>query len=144
MALCDIDHFKRINDTHGHAAGDAVLRSFAAGLQAQVRASDLLARWGGEEFVVGLPGTDLDGGARLAERVRAAFAERAIEAPNGEQLHVTATFGVAEFDGRGGLLDLLAAADAALYRAKRAGKDRVATATSFAPEPSVRAASLGG
>jgi diguanylate cyclase (GGDEF)-like protein len=144
LVVGDIDDFKNVNDRYGHQTGDEVLRGFARALQETVRDIDLAGRWGGEEFVVGLPGTDLAGGARLAERIRATLARRAIEAPGGEQFHVTATFGVAEFDGRGGLLELLAAADAALYRAKRAGKDRVATATSSAPEPSVRAASLGG
>ena len=144
LVVGDIDDFKTVNDRYGHQTGDEVLKEFARALQGTVRDIDLAGRWGGEEFVVGLPGTDLAGAARLAERVRAAFAQRTIEAPNGEQFHATATFGVAEFDGRGGLLDLLAAADAALYRAKRAGKDRVATATRSAPEPSVHAASLGG
>jgi diguanylate cyclase (GGDEF)-like protein len=144
LVVGDIDDFKTVNDRYGHQTGDEVLKEFARALQETVRDIDLAGRWGGEEFVVGLPGTDLAGGARLAERVRAAFAERKIEAPSREQFRVTATFGVAEFDGRGGLLHLLAAADAALYRAKRAGKDRVATATSSAPEPSVKVASLGG
>jgi diguanylate cyclase (GGDEF)-like protein len=144
LVLGDMDDFKAVNDRYGHQTGDEVLKEFAAALRETVREIDLAGRWGGEEFVVGLPGTDLTGGAQLAERVRAAFAARTIEAPNGERFRVTATFGVAEFDGRGGLLHLLAAADAALYRAKRAGKDRVATATSSAPEPSVKAASLGG
>ena len=144
LVVGDIDDFKHVNDRYGHQTGDEVLKEFARTLQETVRDIDLAGRWGGEEFVVGLPGTDLAGGAHLAERVRAAFAERTIEARSGKQFHVTATFGVAEFNGRGGLLDLLAAADAALYRAKRAGKDRVATATSSTPEPSVEAASLGG
>jgi diguanylate cyclase (GGDEF)-like protein len=144
LVVGDIDDFKAVNDRYGHQTGDEVLKEFARALQETVRDIDLAGRWGGEEFVVGLPGTDLAGGALLAERVRAAFAERTIESQIGERFHVTATFGVAEFDGRGGLLDLLGAADAALYRAKRAGKDRVATATSSALEPSVHAASLGG
>jgi two-component system, cell cycle response regulator len=144
LVVGDIDDFKNVNDRYGHQTGDEVLKEVARALQETVRDIDLAGRWGGEEFVVGLPGTDLAGGARLAERIRATLAERPIEAPSGEHFRVTATFGVAEFDGRGGLLELLAAADAALYRAKRAGKDRVATATSSAPEPSVRVASLGG
>jgi diguanylate cyclase (GGDEF)-like protein len=144
LVVGDLDDFKNVNDRYGHQTGDEVLKEFARTLQETVREIDLAGRWGGEEFVVGLPGTDLAGGARLAERVRAALAQRAIEAPSGEHFHVTATFGVAEFEGRGGLLELLAAADAALYRAKRAGKDRVATATNSEPEPSVHAASLGG
>jgi diguanylate cyclase (GGDEF)-like protein len=144
LIVGDLDDFKNVNDRYGHQTGDEVLKEFARALQETVRDIDLAGRWGGEEFVVGLPGTDLAGGARLAERIRASLAERPIEAPSGEHFRATATFGVAEFEGRGGLLELLAAADAALYRAKRAGKDRVATATSSAPEPSVRVASLGG
>jgi diguanylate cyclase (GGDEF)-like protein len=143
VVVGDIDDFKTVNDRHGHPTGDEVLREFARALQDTVREIDLAGRWGGEEFVVGLPGTDLEGGVRLAERVRTALAERTILAPSGERVHVTASFGVAEFDGRGGLSELLAAADAALYRAKRAGKDRVATATRSDREPSVEAASLG-
>jgi diguanylate cyclase (GGDEF)-like protein len=143
LVVGDIDDFKNVNDRFGHGTGDTVLKEFASALQDTVREIDLAGRWGGEEFVVGLPGTDLEGGVRLAERVRAALAQRTIEAPTGEQLHVTASFGVAEFNGRGGLEELLATADVALYRAKRAGKDRVATATSTAREPSVETASLG-
>ena len=143
LIVGDIDDFKRVNDRYGHQTGDEVLKEFARALQETVRDIDLAARWGGEEFVVGLPGTDLEGGVHLAERIRAALARRTSESPRGEDVRVTATFGVAEFDGRGGLLELLAAADAALYRAKRAGKDRVATATSSARKPSVQVASLG-
>jgi diguanylate cyclase (GGDEF)-like protein len=143
VVVGDIDDFKNVNDRYGHPTGDEVLREFARALQDTVREIDLAGRWGGEEFVVGLPGTDLAGGVRLAERVRAALAERTIQVPNGVRLHVTASFGVATFDGRGGLRELMAAADAALYRAKGAGKDRVATATSSHREPSVETASLG-
>ena len=143
LVVGDIDDFKNVNDRHGHGAGDNVLKEFALALKDTVREIDLAGRWGGEEFVVGLPGTDLEGGVRLAERVRVALARRTIEAPNGERLHVTASFGVAEFNGRSGLEELLATADVALYRAKRAGKDRVATATSSDREPSAEAASLG-
>jgi diguanylate cyclase (GGDEF)-like protein len=143
LIIGDIDDFKNVNDRYGHGTGDSVLKEFARALKDSVREIDLAGRWGGEEFVVGLPGTDLAGGVRLAERVRAALAKRTIEAQNGERLRVTASFGVAEFDGRGGLAELLATADVALYRAKHAGKDRVATATSSDREPSVKTASLG-
>ena len=122
IVVGDIDDFKTVNDRHGHQTGDEVLKEFARALQETVRDIDLAGRWGGDEFVVGLPGMDLAGGASLAERVRAAFAERKIEAPSGEQFRVTATFGVAEFDGRGGLLHLLAAADAALYPGETGGQ----------------------
>jgi diguanylate cyclase (GGDEF)-like protein len=143
LVVADIDDFKNVNDRYGHATGDEVLKEFARALQDTVREIDLAGRWGGEEFVVGLPGTDLAGGVRLAERVRAALAQRTVKAPNGERLRVTASLGVAEFDGHRGLTELLADADAALYRAKRGGKDRVATVTSSDQEPSVETASLG-
>ena len=144
VVVGDIDDFKDVNDRHGHATGDEVLKAISRALQDTVRDIDLAGRWGGEEFVVGLPGTNLAGGVRLAERIRTALAQHPVRAPGGERVHVTASFGVAEFDGRATLNELMAAADAALYRAKRAGKDRVATATSSASEPSVQAASLGG
>jgi two-component system cell cycle response regulator len=142
VVVGDIDDFKNVNDRHGHPTGDEVLREFARALRDTVREIDLAGRWGGEEFVVGLPGTELAGGVRLAERVREALAKRVVTAPNGEKVRVTASFGVAELAGHGGLTELLAAADAALYRAKRAGKDCVATAPEPG-EPSVEAASLG-
>ena len=143
LVVGDIDDFKTVNDLHGHPTGDEVLKEFAQVLQTTVREIDLAGRWGGEEFVIGLPGTDLDGAVRLAERVRAALAKRTVEAPNGAPLRVTASFGVAELGAEKGLSELVAAADAALYRAKRAGKDRVTSATSSASRPSVEAASLG-
>jgi diguanylate cyclase (GGDEF)-like protein len=142
IVVGDIDDFKHVNDRYGHATGDEVLREFARALRETVREIDLAARWGGEEFVVGLPGTDLDGGVRLAERVREELGKRSVTAPAGQKVRVTASFGAAQFDGRGGLPELLAAADSALYRAKRAGKDRVSTLRQ--PEvPSVGAARLG-
>jgi diguanylate cyclase (GGDEF)-like protein len=131
-----------VNDAHGHPTGDKVLREFADALRASVREIDLPSRWGGEEFVVVLPGTDEDGGARVAERIRREFAGRVVLAPSGEHIVSTASFGVVGFAGRGGTSELLAAADAALYRAKRAGKDRIATAKG-PDQPDVQAARLG-
>ena len=123
VVLADLDGFKDVNDEHGHAVGDAVLRVFAEVLRETLRESDVAGRWGGEEFLVLLPGADEDGAARLAERVRARLAERSI--PGLPARHVTASFGVAEHVGETNAEQLLAAADGALYRAKRAGKDRV-------------------
>ena len=123
VVLADLDGFKDVNDEHGHAVGDAVLRVFAEVLRETLRESDVAGRWGGEEFLVLLPGADEDGAAQLAERVRARLAERSI--PGLPALHVTASFGVAEYVGETNAEQLLAAADGALYRAKRAGKDRV-------------------
>ena len=130
--MLDIDHFKRVNDTWGHAAGDVVLRELAQRIESQVRASDVAARYGGEEFVVLLPDTNIDAGARLAERVRAAIAESPISLPNGETILITASIGIAEARPAPGDKDLktlgdslIARADVALYAAKSAGRDRV-------------------
>jgi diguanylate cyclase (GGDEF)-like protein len=123
IVLADLDGFKDVNDVHGHAVGDAVLRAFAAVLRETLRESDLAGRWGGEEFLLLLPGADEEGAAQLAERVRSALAERGV--PSAPGLRVTASFGVAEYAGETNTEELVAAADGALYRAKRAGKDRV-------------------
>jgi diguanylate cyclase (GGDEF)-like protein len=140
LILADLDNFKSVNDAYGHAAGDEVLREFARTLQDCIREIDLAGRWGGEEFVVILPGTDLAGGAKLAERIRAELATRVAVSPAGEHLTTTASLGVADYDGAGTPVDLLGAADAALYAAKRAGKNRVVAAG----EPSVEAARVPG
>ncbi len=123
VVLADLDAFKDVNDAHGHAVGDEVLRSFAAVLRETLRESDVAGRWGGEEFLLLLPGADEEGAAQLAERVRIAFASRSI--PRVPGLRVTASFGVAEYAGETRTEQLVAAADGALYRAKDAGKDRV-------------------
>lgn len=123
VVLADLDGFKDVNDAYGHAAGDEVLRVFAEVLRETLRESDVAGRWGGEEFVLLLPGADEEGAAQLAERVRAGLAERRI--PGAPDLRVTASFGVAEYTPGSGTERLLAAADGALYRAKHGGKDRV-------------------
>lgn len=128
LILSDLDDFKRVNDRYGHPTGDAVLREFAAALNETVRDFDIVGRWGGEEFALILPGTDAAGGARVAERARVAFAERLVLAADGSRIGVTASFGVASFPEHAGEEELVAAADAALYEAKRAGKNRVVTA----------------
>ena len=129
LVLLDIDHFKRVNDAHGHAAGDAVLREVARRCAAELRPEDLFARLGGEEFVVLMPEAGLAAACGVAEGLRAALAARPVEA-EGLVLPVTASFGCCSLDAGEGraLADLLAAADAALYDAKRAGRDRVAAA----------------
>lgn len=132
VVLCDIDHFKRINDTYGHASGDAVLRSFADLLQRMTRDGvDSVVRYGGEEFLAILPGTDLDGGIHLAERLRTRFADTSVMTDDGtEHVRTTASFGVACADlaadgGHHVLRDLIAVADKLMYDAKRGGRDRV-------------------
>ena len=129
FVISDIDDFKAINDGHGHQAGDAILREVAAVLTRSVRETDLAVRFGGEEFVLVLPGARLQHAQRTAETIRAALAEIEVDGLGGEPVHVTASFGVSEFPTYASAEALLAAADAALYQAKRAGKNRVATST---------------
>ncbi|MFL5927513.1 MAG: diguanylate cyclase [Gaiellaceae bacterium] len=133
VVLADLDDFKRVNDRYGHAAGDDVLTAFAEALQSTVRESDVAGRWGGEEFALVLPGTDADGGARLADRARAAIEAHQVAMPNGDLCSVTASFGVAAFPDHRDVGAILAAADAALYEAKDGGKNRVVVARESIP-----------
>jgi two-component system cell cycle response regulator len=130
--MLDVDHFKRVNDTWGHAAGDVVLQELAQRIESQVRASDVAARYGGEEFVVLLPGTDVESASRLAERIRKEIAASPISLPGGEHVTITASIGIAEVSPGPDEKDLktlgdslIARADVALYAAKSAGRDRV-------------------
>jgi diguanylate cyclase (GGDEF)-like protein len=125
LVLADLDDFKRVNDEHGHPTGDDVLREFAAVLRQTVRDSDLAGRWGGEEFLLLLPGTDAEGGAHLADRVRTALQERSFLGRDGSVVTVTCSFGVAHHQLGGDERELFAAGDRALYRAKSEGKNRV-------------------
>ena len=128
FVIADVDDFKQVNDLHGHATGDAILRAVADCLLAALRERDLAARWGGEEFAIVLPRTPLDGARRTAERLRAAVAAIAVTSPAGEVVRVTASFGVAVFPTLSDTASLVQAADEALYDAKRNGKDAVAVA----------------
>jgi two-component system cell cycle response regulator len=130
--MLDVDHFKQVNDTWGHAAGDVVLQELAQRIESQVRASDVAARYGGEEFVVLLPGTDVESASKLAERIRMEIAASPISLPGGEEVIITASIGIAEVSPRPDDKDLktlgdslIARADVALYAAKSAGRDRV-------------------
>src|SRR6185503_5116585 len=119
VLMADVDHFKAYNDTHGHPAGDEVLKRVAAVLRETMRDVDTVARYGGEEFFVVMPETRARGAADLAERVR----KRLALAPQAEA--VTLSFGIAEFPTHGSAGDsLIRAADQALYEAKGAGRDR--------------------
>jgi diguanylate cyclase (GGDEF)-like protein len=129
VMLCDLDHFKRVNDLFGHLAGDAVLRAAARAIGGAVRGADWAARYGGEEFVVVLPDTALAGARAVAERIRAALAALVHPVAAGTFHRVTGSLGLAVLEPSAPFATpaaLLAAADAALYRAKRAGRDRVA------------------
>jgi diguanylate cyclase (GGDEF)-like protein len=131
--MLDIDHFKRVNDRWGHAAGDAVLREVAQRVESQVRASDVAVRYGGEEFVILLPNTDAGDALRLAERIRVAVSDGPCELPDGGAVDITVSIGIAglvpgeiEDDLKTVGESLIARADVALYSAKAQGRDRVA------------------
>jgi len=121
VIMLDLDHFKVVNDTHGHPVGDLVLAETAARMQAHLRTSDVLGRWGGEEFLIICPETDLDTAMVLAERLRAAC--EANEFPVTGRL--TASFGVAAYRPGRRAKEILLAADMAMYRAKNGGRNRV-------------------
>jgi diguanylate cyclase (GGDEF)-like protein len=132
LVLADLDRFKVINDRYGHPTGDRALRIFAQTLNDVVREVDSAGRWGGEEFALVLPGTDVAGGVALAERIREALAQREIRATSGELVQLTASFGVAAYPRSADHATLVTAADEALYWAKRDGRDRVAVAVDTA------------
>ena len=125
VMLIDVDHFKSVNDTRGHQAGDEVLRQVAEAITENVRPSDFVFRYGGEEFLVVLVETRIDQALAVAERVRAALQGRAIKAGGLETFGVTASIGVAEHGGQPDENYLIKTADEALYRAKHAGRKRV-------------------
>ncbi|RMD78410.1 MAG: sensor domain-containing diguanylate cyclase, partial [Gammaproteobacteria bacterium] len=130
--LVDVDHFKRVNDTHGHLTGDAVLREVAALLRGQLRGSDVLARYGGEEFAALLPRSGPRQAREVAERMRRAVAAGRYTAPSGEPFPVTVSIGAATYEpARGPVPDgalLVGRADRALYEAKAGGRNRVVEA----------------
>jgi diguanylate cyclase (GGDEF)-like protein len=128
LVIADLDGFKAVNDRWGHPSGDLVLRAFGHLLRETVREIDVAGRWGGEEFAVIMPGTDAAGGAKVAERARAALEALDVHGTHGEAIRVTASFGVASFAYGGSVDEIVAAADEALYRAKREGKNRVVCA----------------
>ncbi|MCB9563738.1 MAG: GGDEF domain-containing protein [Kofleriaceae bacterium] len=133
IVLADADHFKTINDRHGHGAGDDVLRMIARQARAAVRTDDLVARLGGEEFALVLPGMTEAAAADLADALRAAIAADAVTS-GGATIHVTASFGVGELGAADAepLEAALARTDRAMYAAKRAGRDRVVRASTLA------------
>jgi two-component system cell cycle response regulator len=125
VLLIDIDHFKLINDRFGHAAGDQVLSAIGRLLSQTLRTTDFAARWGGEEFVVGLTSTDVEGGKIVAERTRAAVESLVIEDGRGVRIPVTASVGLASMLPDEGVEPLMDRADRAMYAAKYGGRNRV-------------------
>jgi diguanylate cyclase (GGDEF)-like protein len=123
--MLDIDHFKAINDTFGHQAGDHVLIEIASRLRRSLRGNDMVARWGGEEFIVLVRDCALPDAGRLAENIRAAIAE----VPFGPMGRITVSIGAAEARDNEDLQSWLSRADQALYRAKRAGRNEVVADT---------------
>jgi diguanylate cyclase (GGDEF)-like protein len=136
VVLADLDDFKRVNDTYGHAAGDEALKSFAAIVHSNSRDVDLPVRLGGEEFAVLLPDTDLEGAAQLAERIRESLEATSIDY-EGASISLTASFGVSCFPATAAAEDLLTDADRRLYDAKRRGKNMVVSSNGQGPVPLV-------
>ena len=127
LLIVDVDHFKRVNDTHGHLVGDQVLRELATCIRSRLRAQDIAGRWGGEEFIVLLPDTDAAGAAVLAEDLRLAVMQHRCLDPQGQSLQLTVSIGLhAQPQPTSRQRDeLLAAADRAMYQAKHLGRNRV-------------------
>jgi diguanylate cyclase (GGDEF)-like protein len=121
VILTDVDQFKSVNDRHGHQAGDEALTKISVVIRSSVRGTDLVGRWGGEEFVIISPETDISGGFSLAEKIRT----RLESADLGEIDHRTASFGVTAFADGDDVEDIIARADAGLYAAKQDGRNRV-------------------
>ena len=124
VVMVDLDHFKQVNDRHGHAAGDAMLKAAASSLRSVLRDEDVVARWGGEEFIIFLPNTDGAAALSVAEKARLTLATAARTGDGGTG-RVTGSFGIATHRAGQSLESTIAAADRALYRAKEAGRNRV-------------------
>ncbi len=139
VAVFDIDHFKQVNDVHGHQMGDAVLQTFAGILTETVREGDLAARFGGEEFAVLLPDTSMKAALIVAERVRKKFVERRFTS-EATLFGSSVSVGISQIGGQAELADLLVQADAALYAAKRSGRNRVVLYTDRNSLPHLAAA----
>ncbi|MEU8245824.1 GGDEF domain-containing protein [Nonomuraea sp. NPDC048916] len=141
LLIIDIDHFKRVNDNHGHLVGDQVLVSIATTIRSQLRDYDVVGRFGGEEFVVLLPGADIHEARQVADRLRRRIGRMAIPADD-VMISVTISAGIAVMSLHGDdLIELLAAADLALYRAKELGRDRICVPVVQSPPPPVADAS---
>ena len=134
VMMIDVDRFKSINDNHGHDVGDAVLREVADTMRSQLRAADVVSRYGGEEFLVVLADAPPEEALAIAERLRAALEHMPIKA-DGPEVKVTVSIGLAVMPGGGSVREAVSAADAALYRAKALGRNRVEVAPTPPPAP---------
>jgi diguanylate cyclase (GGDEF)-like protein len=123
--MLDIDFFKKFNDTYGHATGDAVLRTTANVIKSQLREYDIPSRYGGEEFCILLPQTNIEEAKVDAERLRSAVEQEEVEIEGGQKIHLTISIGLAELDIKDMPDDLYMKADRALYEAKEGGRNRV-------------------
>lgn len=126
--LLDIDHFKQVNDRHGHSIGDLVIQTVCHIARAELRDSDLICRWGGEEFLLLLPNSDLAHASNLAEKIRTQIAQRMIRV-NGDEFGVTVSLGVGEYKQDESLQSLINRVDVALYQAKAQGRNKVVLST---------------
>jgi two-component system, cell cycle response regulator len=125
LTMCDLDYFKQVNDTFGHDVGDCVLQAVTKLVKESIRGADVVARWGGEEFMVLMPETDMQASRKAAEKIRRAIARHCFDKVS----NLTASFGIAAFEPLDDLHSLLKRADDALYRAKDKGRNRVETLT---------------
>lgn len=133
FCILDIDHFKLVNDEFGHAVGDAVLQRFGRMLSRSLRSEDVVARWGGEEFVIGMYGVSRDAGIMRLQRLLESWRQETFQSPAGGEFHTSFSAGIAEFPADGvGLQHLYRAADEALYAAKITGRNRVRSASASA------------
>lgn len=126
IILCDIDHFKKVNDTFGHNGGDRTLEEFAKLLIGNSRLEDIMARWGGEEFLILLPSTDSEGALNMGEKIRHLI-EMMIIPYKGTEIKITASFGITTSLGEEDLNQIINRADQALYKSKELGRNRVTT-----------------
>jgi diguanylate cyclase (GGDEF)-like protein len=135
VAMADLDHFKRVNDRHGHLAGDALLRQVSQVLSGSLRGTDWIGRYGGEEFLLVLPETGLAGAAAFAEKIRGRVEEMSVPVEDGPPIRATVSIGLAALDGERKLTarDLIGEADRALYEAKNGGRNRVACSLEGGP-----------
>ncbi|WP_317177659.1 GGDEF domain-containing protein [Pectobacterium sp. HCp5_1] len=127
LLFLDIDYFKQVNDTYGHASGDELIASFARMLSAAIRPSDILCRWGGEEFVIAAYDLTAEQSEAMAEALRHLTESTALTLSDGRKIHFTASIGVAMFPQHegGNIYDLIGLADEQLYKAKAQGRNRV-------------------